>query len=75
MKWQVNAKLYFDIKDEAADFFTDCKNTLPKATVVNPCLPNQECSRATLVECFHDDMPHENCEVIQDIDNCPECPE
>ncbi len=74
MKYEVRAVLFFEEEDEARDFFHDCRTALAKAIVINPCAPNQECSRADLIHCVHDEPRHGDCDLAQHIDNCPECP-
>jgi len=74
MIYEVRATMFFDIENEADDFFHDCEVALPKATVVNPDQPNQECSRADLIKCHHDDHPPEPCTLNTHIDNCPITP-
>lgn len=71
MIYEVRASFFFDVEDEAKDFFHDCEQTLPKATVINPGQPNQECSVADLILCHHDDHPPEACSLNEHIDNCP----
>ena len=74
MIYEIRAIMFFDTLDEAMDFFTDCEMALPKATVVNPCAENQECSFADAILCHHDNHPPEECTLNQHIDNCPICP-
>ena len=71
MFYQVTATFFFDESDEANDFYHDCAVALPKATVVNPGQPNQECSRVVMLECRHDEHPVQPCEHLQEADNCP----
>lgn len=72
MIYQVTATMFFKDRDEASDFFHDCEVALPKATVVKLGQTDQECSRAVWDECHHDEQPPLPCEVILEIDNCPD---
>lgn len=71
MIYQVTATMYFDVENEATDFFHDCHIALPKAIVVKPGQPDQQCSVADLLECRHDHTPPDPCSLISHIDNCP----
>lgn len=71
MIYEVRAIMFFATEDEADDFFHDCEVALPKATVVNPGQPNQQCSESDLIKCQHDDHPSEPCTLNSHIDNCP----
>jgi len=71
MFYEVRATMFFTDQDEAVDFFHDCEVALPKTSVINPAQENQECSRADLILCRHDDHPPEACTLNQHIDNCP----
>jgi len=68
---QVTATMFFDQEDEARDFFHDCLTALPKATVINPGQPDQQCSYADFIGCRHDEHPHEPCTLATHVDNCP----
>lgn len=72
MIYQVTARMFFDSEDETKDFFHDCEIALSKAIVVNPGMPDQECSEAEYIQCHHDNHPPEPCNLNQHIDNCPE---
>lgn len=74
MIYEVRATMFFNQEDEADDFFHDCEVALPKATVVNPGQPSQECSTADLIKCRHDDHPPEPCTLNTHVDNCPLIP-
>lgn len=71
MIYQVRLNLYFTSEDEANDFYHDGEIALPKATVINPLTPNQECSIIELIENHHDEDPHAPCYLIKSQDNCP----
>lgn len=73
MIYEVRARMFFDKEDEAIDFYHDCELALPKATVVNPCQDNQECSGADLIRCRHDQHPNEPCDLNWRMTNCPVC--
>lgn len=75
MIYQVRATLFFDDADEAGDFYHDCENALPKATVVNPLTQNQECSCIELLKNHHDENPPSPCRTIEFDHNCPSPPE
>lgn len=75
MFYRVDAVLLFTNEDEARDFYHDCEVALPKASVINPCQFNQECSTIGYHQCFHDEHPATPCDRIASDDNCPECPE
>ena len=74
MFYRVTLDLIFTSQDEANDFYHDGEIALPKAIVLNPCQPNQECSTILIQKCFHDENPAIPCEVINQENNCPECP-
>lgn len=74
MFYRVTLNLIFDSQDEARDFYYDGKRALPKAIVLNPCEPNQECSTITLQKCYHDEAEGRDCEIVEQEDNCPVCP-
>lgn len=69
MIYQVRANLFFDVLDEAQDFFNDGIIALPKSIVVHPADPNYERPRLELIKCFHDETPTKPCELI----DCKEC--
>lgn len=75
MFYEVRANLYFSSQDEADDFYHDCEVALPKATVVNPGTPEQECSTIELLFCRHDEHPLLPCSVLEKADDCPVPPE
>lgn len=71
MIYEVRAILFFAEPDEARDFLHDCENALPKAIVIKPGQPDQQCSFADLIACNHDDTPPRPCVLIEHRDNCP----
>lgn len=74
MFYQVRANLFFHEEDEAIDFYHDCQIALPKASVINPGTPEQECSVIDFIKCYHDEQPHGSCDAISHEDNCPLSP-
>lgn len=74
MFYQVRANLFFHDEDEAKDFYHDCEVALPKASVINPGTPEQECSTTERIHCQHDELPHEPCFILDHTDNCPLIP-
>lgn len=65
MIYQVRANLFFDVEDEAIDFFGDCQLALGKSVVVHPDGPNHERPRLELVKCYHDEQPTTPCEIVE----------
>ena len=74
MFYEVRATMFFAIEDEAKDFANDCRNALPKATVIKPGEPDQQCSSWDLLHCNHDQHPNEPCLPLDHEDNCPISP-
>ena len=74
MIFQVKTTLFFDglsIPEQIKDALI---TVWQHARVVNPCMPDQECSRVEILKCYHDEDPHRPCESIFERDNCPVCP-
>lgn len=70
MIYEVRARLFFTLKDEADDFIHDIDVAMSKAVVVHPDEPNQQGCICELIKCFHDETPVKpciSCGVIQ----CP----
>lgn len=67
MIYEVRARLFFDEKDEAADFYHDCEVAYPKGITVNPDGENAEFSYCDLVENHHDENPTASCHVIKSL--------
>ncbi len=73
MFYQIRASLFFDTVDEAVDFYHDCELALPRATVINPCTPEQQVSKIETIHCSHDVFPHSPCTLLAREDNTPVC--
>jgi len=71
MIYEVRARFFFEQEDESKDFFHDCDTALPKAIVVKPGEPDQQCSTADRLQCRHDEHPNAPCTLVEHIDNCP----
>jgi len=67
MFFRVRANLPFTNEDEANDFYHDCQVAFPKASIINPGLPNQETRSISLGKCYHDQDPTIPCEVINEL--------
>ena len=64
MIYQVRANFFFDIEDEAWDFFHDCEMAWPKTMTVNPNGEDIEPSVAELIENHHDEDPNAPCNLL-----------
>lgn len=67
MIYQVTANLYFNIEDEAKDFFHDCELAYHKAIPVNPGNDNAEFNTIELIENHHDEDPNQSCTLLNVI--------
>jgi len=63
MIYQVRANLFFNIHDEAVDFYHDCELAFAKAIIVNPDTEATEDSVIELIKNHHDDNPNAPCEL------------
>jgi len=75
MFYRVDTTLFFDNANIPEGIKEALLKVWSHAKVINPCQPNQECSRVMVQKCFHDEQPTKPCEVIFEKDNCPVCPE
>lgn len=75
MFYQVTMTCYFELEDEARDFYNDGHLALPKATVINPNQPDMEFSIIELLENHHDVDPNLPCVLIEYEDNKPSPPD
>ena len=64
MIYQVRATLFFDIEDEAIDFYHDCEVAFPKGISVNSDTEAAEFSIIELIENHHDEDPNAPCSRI-----------
>lgn len=71
MIYQVTATLFFEVEDEAVDFYHDCELAFAKSTIINPEAPNIEYSQISLIHNNHDLDPNQPCELIAHRDNLP----
>lgn len=71
MIYQVRANLFFDIQDEANDFYHDCQLALLKSTMVNPDSENTEFATIELIENYHDENPNQPCSLLKNLTNQP----
>lgn len=75
MIYQVRANLFFDIEDEARDFYHDCELAYLKSTICNPDTESAEYGVIELIENHHDDDPNKPCAHIDYETNQPPPPE
>lgn len=71
MIYEVRARLFFDIDDEATDFYHDCEVAFLKSVSINPDQENAEFATIELIENHHPDDPNEPCILIQHETNQP----
>lgn len=71
MFYQVRATMFFVKEDDALKFYQACQSAQRKAGVVNPKKENQEASHFQYNLCYHDENPHEPCELIGYETNAP----
>jgi len=75
MIYQVRVNFFFDIEDEARDFYHDAEVAFPKTMVVNPDSKNSEYSIAELIINRHDDDPNSPCSLLLSQTNKPPPPD
>ena len=64
MIYQVRANIFFDVEDEAIDFYHDCEVAFPKGISVNPDTEASEFSIIELIRNHHDENPNAPCSII-----------
>lgn len=64
MLHRVTANFFFDIDDEARDFYHDCTIALAKAITINPDLPQEAHSTCDWEECHHDQPDPTRCVIL-----------
>lgn len=67
MIYEVRARLFFEKKDEALDFYHDCVTAHSKGVDVNPDGENAEIRTIDLVENHHDENPTASCHVLMSV--------
>lgn len=72
MLYEVRAKLFFEIEDEALDFQHDCERALAKSVVLNPDTPSVEYGTIERIENHHDADPNTPCHSLELISNEPD---
>lgn len=68
--YRVTADIFFDIEDEATDFYHDCQLALAKGVTINSGNPNEERSQIVLHDCQHAQQQHLTC-TIRDSAHSP----
>lgn len=74
MIYQVRANLYFNIEDEAIDFYHDCELAYLKSTVVNPGQLEAEYSSIQRILSNHDLDPNQPSVLLESNTNEPPPP-
>lgn len=64
MIWRVDTSLFFDIEDEARDYYHDSMLALAKAITINPGQENEEHSTIEWHRCSHNEEPSSPCVLI-----------
>lgn len=71
MIYQVRVTVFFDIEDEAQDFYHDCELALAKGTSINPSSPNAEFSTIERILSNHDLDPNQPSVILESESNRP----
>jgi len=66
MFYRVTADLIFSVEDEATDFYHDCQLACPKSIAINEGQNNEERGHILYQRCFHNEVPSQPCEVIEE---------